>query len=1052
MRPRTILPAAAVLLLAAGLVRAVPAGAATVAAAPGRAAGRTATLITGDRVTLMPDGGVGVVPGPGRAKIPMMTSTVGGHVRVVPADAVPLLRAKRLDPRLFDVSRLIADGYDDRRADLPVIASTGSGVTGTVVRRMSSVKATAVHTRKRDLGRLWATMTRTGAAGKVWLDAKGHFTGGEGVQQIGAPAAWQAGLTGKGMTVAVIDSGVDVTHPDLAGRVAAQVDFSPVADGGAPTSTDVRDLLGHGTAVASILAGSGAASGGRYRGVAPDATIVSAKGGDYEVATSSVIAAMEWAAGTQHAQIVNMSLGFLDAPEDDPVETALNDLTKRYGTLFVVAAGNDGHNGNNPNAAGDYDVGSPATADDALSVGAVDHDDRLAEFSSRGPRLGDDAVKPDLTAPGADVTAARSADTRGSGPYTDGLWGTSFAAPHAAGGAALLKQAHPDWTPAMLKSALMGTARPAPGVGVFAQGAGRVDLAAALADPVLADPPSVSLGDDTTATVTYRATRPVHLALSVAGPFRLSTPALTIPAGGTAEVTVTAVATAPGPYSGRLTATTADGKRVTTPVGQIRPGATHALKLHHIGADGEPTTQYYTTIVGLDTPYVYDSLYHYDHEYSSDITVNVPAGRYAIVSQMFSDLPNLTYVARPTLTVGGDSAVTFDERAGQPVRVSVPHAGAVRSDSAVEVGIRAGDGGWVTVGGSSNAQIQMRTAQIGGNGDRDSFVSAIQSAFGDGSSYAYQLAWYQPGTLPTGFTRSVDSRRLAVDRTSARSQAPAGTTVMRSAPILPGYPLTPAYTSTPPASTRYFNTDGGIAWTSQMFQYADDLADYYDTVTTTGSPVTYRAGRTYTSTWNAPIVAPCPAAGGGWKDGQLTVRVGPYCDSAGHPGYVGQNGLSGTTTLYRDGTEVATSDVPGHALFTARPVPGTYRLNVDSTRAAEFGLSTHVTADWTFTDPAAAAHLPAVRMAPALDATGTAPAGRDLTIPIAADATAVTLEVSYDDGATWRPARVTRSGIGTFRATVRHPAASGYVSLRVNATGGAAAVTETVVRAYRIGS
>jgi subtilisin family serine protease len=1051
MRPRTIVPAAvSLVLVAAGVVWALPAGAETVTSVGGGEAGRTATLITGDRVTLAPDGGVGVAPGPGRGKVPMLTSTVAGHTRVVPADAVPLLRAGRLDPRLFDVTGLLADGYDDRRADLPVIASTGSGVTGTVMRRMTSLKASALHTRKRDLGRQWSTLKREGATGKVWLDAIGHFTGGEGVQQIGAPAAWQAGLTGKGLKVAVIDSGVDATHPDLAGRVAAQVDFTPVATGGAPASTDVHDLVGHGTEVASIAAGSGAASDGRYKGVAPEATIVSGKAGDWDVATSSVIAAMEWAAGTEHADVVNMSLGFPDAPGDDPVEAALNDLTSRFGTLFVVASGNDGDNGNDPNGAYDFGVSSPGTAGDALTVGAVDHDDKLAAFSSRGPRLGDNAVKPDLTAPGADETAARSVDVRGSGPYKNGLWGTSFAAPHVTGGAALLKQAHPDWTPAMLKSALMGTARPAAGVGVFAQGAGRVDVAAALTDPVLADPPSLNLSGTPTATLTYRnpGTAAQRLTLGVDGSFRPSTTSLTVPAGGSAQVTVTAT----GTTAGRLTATTAGGTRVTTPVGLVRTATTHRLTLHHVGADGQPTTDYYTTIVGLDTPYVYDSLYHYSHDYGSDTVVDVPEGRYAIVSQMFSDLPNETYVARPALTLDGDTELTIDERAGRPVRITVPRAGAVRTDSAVEIGVRDGGGRWVTVGGASNETIQMRTAQIGGDGDRAGFVSAIRAAYGDGnnaSAYAYQLAYYQPGTLPTGFTKSADAARLAVDRTSARAQAPAGTAGLQAAPTVPGYPLTPVYTWAPLAADRYFNTDGGIGWTSQTFQYSDDGTDY-DSVTTTGLPVTYEAGRTYTSAWNAPVVAPCPAAGGQWKNNQLTVRVGPYCDSAGHPGYVTQRGASGTTTLYRNGTEVASSDTPGHALFTAKPEAGTWRLTVDATRAASFGLSTHVTADWTFTDPDAAAHLPAVRMAPDLDAGGTAPAGRDLTMPITADAASVTLEVSSDDGSTWHPASVTRTGNCAFRATIQHPATPGYVSLRVHATGGTADVTETVVRAYRI--
>ncbi len=215
---------------------------------------------------------------------------------------------------------------------------------------------------------------------------------------------------------------------------------------------------------------------------------------------------------------------------------------------------------------------------------------------------------------------------------------------------------------------------------------------------------------------------------------------------------------------------------------------------------------------------------------------------------------------------------------------------------------------------------------------------------------------------------------------------------------------------------------------------------------------TYQAGKDYTSTWNAPIVAPCPTTGGGWTGDQLAVRVGPYCDSAGHPGYVDQATLSGTTTLYRDGAEVATSDVPGHARFTAEPTPGAYRLNVDSTRAASFGLSTHVTADWTFTNPAATAHLTTVRMAPALDATGTAPAGQDFTIPITANATAVTVQVSYDDGTTWQPATVARTGAGTFRATIHHLATPGYVSLKVQTTGGTATLTETIVHASRIGS
>src|SRR4051812_13336291 len=124
MHHRKLLPAVAAALLTAGLLTAgiahsAPADAAATVPAGG-GDGRTTTLLTGDRVTLAADGGVSVAPGPGRSKVAMLTSTVKGHVRVIPADAVPLLHAGRLDPRLFDVTGLLADGYDDRRADLPV--------------------------------------------------------------------------------------------------------------------------------------------------------------------------------------------------------------------------------------------------------------------------------------------------------------------------------------------------------------------------------------------------------------------------------------------------------------------------------------------------------------------------------------------------------------------------------------------------------------------------------------------------------------------------------------------------------------------------------------------------------------------------------------------------------------------------------------------------------------------------------------------------------------------------------------------------------------------
>jgi subtilisin family serine protease len=221
---------------------------------------------------------------------------------------------------------------------------------------------------------LWSSLTRgtpserTLAAGvtHVWLDGKRRVSLEHSVPHIGAPAAWQAGFDGTGVTVGVLDTGIDASHPDFAGHLSEVRDFT----GG----NDPADNVGHGTHVASTIVGSGAASGGRFRGVAPGAKLLVGKVcATYDCQDSDIITAMQWAA--PKARVVNLSVGGTDTPGLDPLETAVQDLSARYGTLFVVAAGNEGK----PKS-----VSSPATADDALAVAAVDADDQRAYFSSRG--------------------------------------------------------------------------------------------------------------------------------------------------------------------------------------------------------------------------------------------------------------------------------------------------------------------------------------------------------------------------------------------------------------------------------------------------------------------------------------------------------------------------------------------------------------------------------------------------------------------------------------------------------------------------------------------
>ena len=309
----------------------------------------------------------------------------------------------------------------------------------------------------------------------------------ESVLQIGTPTVWEMrdrhGLpvTGSGISMAIIDTGIDYTHPDLGGclgpgcRVAGGYDF--VNQDGDPT-----DDHGHGTHVAGI-----AAANGGMRGVAPDANLVAYKvlnvlGKGYQ---SNVIAALEMAVNPDGnpitpdgAQVINLSLGNSLAHPDDPQAQAA-DLAAQLGAVVVAAAGNRG-------PAQDT-IYSPAIARQAIAVGSVSKTDQLSEFSSRGFTYPVRMIKPEILAPGEAILS-----TALGGGYEQKS-GTSMATPHVAGAAALLRQLYPEWTVEQVKGALVNTSRDL-GYQMFAQGNGRLDVAEAANAKFLATPATLSFG------------------------------------------------------------------------------------------------------------------------------------------------------------------------------------------------------------------------------------------------------------------------------------------------------------------------------------------------------------------------------------------------------------------------------------------------------------------------------------------------------------------------------------------------------------------------------
>lgn len=565
----------------------------------------------------------------------------------------------------------------------------------------------------------------------VYPDRTVHTRVDSDVSLVDAPAVWSTRKdTGAGVVVAVVDTGVDYTHPDLGGgfgpghKVVAGYDF---VNGDA----DPMDDNGHGTHVAGIIAGAAATSGGRT-GVAPGATLTAYKvlddsGSGLE---STIIAGLERAVDVDNpyrAGVVNLSLGGAGSA-DDPLSAAC-EAAEHAGVVVVVAAGNDGP------AAGS--VGSPGDAADVLTVGAsvsgvsvpafslvapisralhstrfadsanppatpaklsvvdvglgdesdfaatdvtgkavlvnysyrlpdvlalakghgaaavlaytpnyyqsagaqfatgaaddgslglvavqingsdaadiqgllatgpvslglrgADATDQMAEFSSRGPVPGSYALKPEVVAPGVEIRS-----TVPGGGY-ERMSGTSMAAPHVAGAAALVRQAHPDWSAATVQAALTSSAHQMPAADADVVGAGRLDALAAVTATVLPSPSVANLGladlsgatvgGARTVTLTNTGAHAVSLSLSVSGTGATVTPKrVRIPAGGRASVTLRLTAPRPATaedLTGAVVAQVSGGGTVTVPyLLAVRP-----LDLH---ATPDPTVSTSTVLV-----------------------------------------------------------------------------------------------------------------------------------------------------------------------------------------------------------------------------------------------------------------------------------------------------------------------------------------------------------------------------------------------------------------------------------------------------------------------
>ncbi|WP_345016409.1 S8 family peptidase [Streptomyces shaanxiensis] len=1028
------------------------------------------TLITGDRISVDSKGRVvGLERAKGRQHIPVQIRKVDGHTLAIPADAVRLVAAGKLDQRLFDITELAkSETRASQAKGLKVIvgykgAAAGAKAdvrdAGNLRRTLKSLNADAVQTPHQDTPELWDALTNgdktASGIAHVWLDGVREASLDKSVPQIGAPKAWEAGYDGKGVKIAVLDTGVDATHPDLKDQVIAAKNFTPAAT--------AEDKVGHGTHVASIAAGTGAKSGGKFKGVAPGADILNGKVLDDQGFgdDSGILAGMEWAA-EQGAQVVNMSLGGGDTPEIDPLEAAVNKLSAEKGILFAIAAGNSG-----PES-----VGSPGSAEAALTVGAVDDKDVLAPFSSTGPRLGDGAIKPDVTAPGVDITAASAKGSlieqevgeKPAGYLT--ISGTSMATPHVAGAAAILKQQHPDWTYAELKGALAGSAKGGKYT-PFQQGSGRIQVDKAIKQTVIADPVSVSFGtqawphtDDTPVTkeLTYRnlGTADVTLTLSAtatdpkgqaapAGFFKLGATKVTVPAGGKASVDFTVNTklggTLDGAYSAYVTAT-GGGQSVRTGAAVQREVESYDVTVKHIDKDGKPAPEYNTVLLGY-SGLATDRSFQVPLAESGTTKMRLPKGTYLLDAWIAKDWVNLEggldWVVQPKLSLTKNTTVTVDGRTTKSADITVPDAQAKQTFAASNYFY---DAAGIGVGVGLDSFANLRMAHLGPE-IASGLIQTWNGQWTKGADAEYDVATTaKVKKIQGNKVRHFKAGELAKVKNNLGASSPNKTGSLLPLGIFPDDAAlgTPIEQKLPGSRTVYLSTSDKIKWTFDFQQYAGKDADGFpitDTFYTLGEPQTFKGGQSYTKTFNTAVFGPhINKEFGLFREANEIYGYLPlFADANKHAG--SSDFTAVTTNLYRNGTKIGTNKDPlfGEP-FKVPAGDAEYKLTTSVKRSVKVAAaSTRIDASWTFRSKKSAAEqvkLPAstVRFNAKTGLDSRVEADRKVTFPVtvvgaAAGSNLKSLHVyvSYDYGQTWKKVEVKDGKI-----TVKNPAKGKAIS------------------------
>jgi hypothetical protein len=629
---------------------------------------------------------------------------------------------------------------------------------------------------------------------------------------------------------------------------------------------------------------------------------------------------------------------------------------------------------------------------------------------------------------------------------------------------------------------------------VYDQGAGRVDDDRATRQAVSTEPPSVSFGEipfphdqdpPSVRTVHYQndGSAPVTLALAatLTGPDGSTTPgmvsvapaSITVPAGGGADATVTINTQLDAPlgvFGGSVVATSGD-LRVITPIGIDREAAAFKLKVEVLDHKGQPVkAELSVTGVGpFGSPIRDVSI---SEHINGQKAFHLLAGTYTITAFINSKKHPILMIA-PRVDLSRNLTVSMDGELAKPLNITLPDDDLTLIGSAWSYQDNANFFSFF----DTETDALLRTAQIGvgtGPGEAESFVQAAYVNAVDAPTVVYNLAHHEDDQFLTGWKQNIKARELAnvIAHHAGRDDRQY---VKSAAALVPGggaiFFIGSTYTGPFDRTEHFFGPD---------FQWGGALAEnippatpggFALTATQLGQTRAYLPGQTYTEGWNQAAYGatfPGPSVVGFGGSAQRTgvlLNLGPsLATDVGEPGRASSSSMvSEQLTLFENGTKISQTSGPFSPSIFANvgSADADFRLDADLVRpAATFDLSTHVTASWSFhSAPAATTQilpLPSLRFAPPLDAHNrTAAAAVPLPIHVARPIGAptpkiatITVDASFDDGATWTPVPVAMIGDDAIGIVTHAPGAS-FVSLRghvVDVDGNAA--DQTIIRAY----